>query len=105
MDRILADGQSRSGLSAESLSVIKHLREQIQSPQKTPASTGQPSELTPRETEIVGLLARGLTNKAIGSQLFISPGTVKAHTASIFRKLDAANRTEAVTRARELNLV
>ncbi|MBN1873614.1 MAG: hypothetical protein JXA33_05240 [Anaerolineae bacterium] len=60
--------------------------------------------LSERELEILHLIALGKTNKAIAQQLFIAPGTVKAHTASIYRKLDVANRTEAVARARQLGL-
>jgi LuxR family maltose regulon positive regulatory protein len=61
--------------------------------------------LTDRELEVLHLIALGSTNKAIAQQLFIAPGTVKAHTASIYRKLDVANRTEAAARARQLGLL
>jgi len=61
--------------------------------------------LSKREVEVLHLIALGRTNQAIAQQLVISPGTVKAHTASIYRKLDVANRTEAVARARQLGLL
>jgi LuxR family maltose regulon positive regulatory protein len=61
--------------------------------------------LTTRELEVLHLLAQGMTNKAIAGQLFVAPGTVKAHAASIYRKLEAANRTEAVARARQLGVL
>jgi LuxR family maltose regulon positive regulatory protein len=61
--------------------------------------------LSPRELEVLHLMALGRTNQAIARQLVVSPGTVKAHTASIYRKLDVANRTEAVSRARQLGLL
>jgi DNA-binding NarL/FixJ family response regulator len=61
--------------------------------------------LTERELEIIGLAAKGLTNKAIGAQLSISDRTVQNHLAHIFGKLDAASRTEAVMRAVTLNLI
>jgi LuxR family maltose regulon positive regulatory protein len=57
--------------------------------------------LSPREREVLDLIALGMTNQEIARQLVVSPGTVKAHTASIYRKLDVTNRTEAVARARE----
>lgn len=56
-------------------------------------------ELTPRELEVLTLVAQGYTNKAIGVQLGISDRTVQGHLAKIFGKLQAASRTEAVMRA------
>jgi DNA-binding NarL/FixJ family response regulator len=61
--------------------------------------------LTPRQLEVLGLLAEGLSNKQIGSHLNIAPGTIKAHIAAIFRELNASNRTQAVHRARELKIL
>jgi LuxR family maltose regulon positive regulatory protein len=61
--------------------------------------------LSERELEVLHLLALGRTNQVIARQLIIAQGTVKAHTANIFRKLDVANRTEAVARARQLGLL
>jgi LuxR family transcriptional regulator, maltose regulon positive regulatory protein len=61
--------------------------------------------LTPREMEVLHLIALGKTNPAIAQQLVVARGTIKAHTASIYRKLEAANRTEAVARARDLGLL
>ncbi|HEX5214782.1 MAG TPA: response regulator transcription factor [Vicinamibacterales bacterium] len=55
--------------------------------------------LTPREREVLELLAEGMSNKAIAARLLISDQTVKFHVASISGKLGAANRTEAVRRA------
>ncbi len=52
--------------------------------------------LTPREMEVLGLLADGLANKEIGARLGISAHTAKFHVESLLRKLDAANRAEAV---------
>jgi DNA-binding CsgD family transcriptional regulator len=51
--------------------------------------------LTPRETEVLNLIAQGLTNRAIAEALFISPATVKVHVLHIFEKLGARSRTEA----------
>ncbi len=61
--------------------------------------------LTPRESEILLLLAGGLTNPQIAKQLFIGAGTVKTHTLSIYRKLDVANRAQAIIRAQQLGLL
>ena len=51
--------------------------------------------LSPCELEVLQLISSGSTNLEIARMLIVSPGTVKAHTASIYRKLDVANRTEA----------
>ncbi len=53
--------------------------------------------LTPRETEVLRLIARGLGNKEVGDVLGTAPGTVKAHVQSILGKLGATDRTHAVT--------
>lgn len=62
-------------------------------------------ELTPRELEVLSLLAEGLTNKAIALHLEISEYTVKFHVNTIFRKLGAQSRTEAAVRAARLGLI
>jgi LuxR family maltose regulon positive regulatory protein len=61
--------------------------------------------LSQRELEVLHLIALGNTNPEIARQLIVSTGTIKAHTASIYRKLDVANRTEAVARARQLAIL
>lgn len=61
--------------------------------------------LTPRETEVLQLLAQGLPNKEIAQELTISVRTVKFHVSSLLGKLDAGNRTEAVAAARARGLV
>ena len=62
-------------------------------------------EMTPRELEVLHLLAEGLPNKAIAQRLSISEHTVKFHVNSILSKLGAQSRTEAVTRATRLGLI
>ena len=61
--------------------------------------------LSERELEVLTLLASGRTNTEIARDLFVAVGTVKSHVNNIYRKLGAANRAEAVTRAREMNLL
>jgi len=70
-----------------------------------PAPTPTTEPLTPRELEVLRLMARGLQNKEIANELVISERTVKFHVSSILQKLDAGNRTEAVTIALQQNLV
>lgn len=61
--------------------------------------------LTPRETQILQLVADGHTNQAIARQLFITEATVKSHLVQVFTKLEVDTRTSAVARARERGIV
>jgi DNA-binding NarL/FixJ family response regulator len=61
--------------------------------------------LTGREMEVLHLVAKGFTNKAIGVQLGISDRTVQGHLAHVFDKLQASSRTEAVMRAVSLGWI
>ena len=61
--------------------------------------------LTPRELEVLGLVADGKSNKEVATTLFITEGTVKSHLIAILRKLDAADRTQAVTLALKRGLL
>ncbi|MFI6937747.1 response regulator [Streptomyces sp. NPDC050418] len=67
---------------------------------RTPATT-----LTRRETEVLGLVAEGLSNQAIGRQLHLTEGTVKSHLARVYAKLDVDSRTAAVAAATEMGLI
>ncbi|CAI6060740.1 helix-turn-helix transcriptional regulator [Cohnella sp. JJ-181] len=60
--------------------------------------------LSPRELEVLELIARGLSNREIGERLFLALDTVKGHNRRIFEKLQVQRRTEAIARAGELNL-
>ena len=61
--------------------------------------------LSERELEVLRLVAAGLSNREIAATLYLSPGTVKTHVHHIYGKLGVGNRTQAVTRAKELELV
>jgi two-component system, NarL family, response regulator YdfI len=74
-------------------------------PAMTTSSELAASPLTPREIDVLNALAEGLGNKQIATRLGISEHTVKTHLAAIFEKLDASNRTEAVTAGARLGLI
>jgi len=61
--------------------------------------------ISKREHEVLGLIAAGHSNQEIADQLFISMPTVKTHVSNVLGKLDAGRRTEAVRRAKELQLI
>jgi two-component system, NarL family, response regulator DevR len=70
------------------------------------AGPGVPAQrITPREREILALLARGLSNAAIGRRLYISGTTVKFHVANLMHKLGATRRAEAVYAASKMGLI
>jgi DNA-binding CsgD family transcriptional regulator len=74
--------------------------------QKEPPENAQISvPLTPRELEILQLMAAGLSNREIAEKYVVALGTIAAHTHRIFAKLDVRNRTLAVTKARQMNLL
>src|SRR5688572_17035345 len=66
--------------------------------------TALPSDLTPRQLDVLRCLRRGEPNKLIARELGLTEGTVKIHIAAILRSLHARNRTEAVVRAREIGI-
>ena len=69
-----------------------------------PATPSAP-ELSPRELEVLRLVSQGLSNRAIGERLYVGEATVKTHLLHVFAKLEVADRTRAVTRAMELELL
>ena len=100
---------SKSARPAELFAAILacHAGQRVMSPtierRLAEQSAGQP--LTVRETEVLGLLRKGLTNPDIAELLGITRRTAKAHVAAILVKLEAADRTEAVTRGFERGLL
>ncbi len=61
--------------------------------------------MSEREREVLALLAAGRTNREVAAELYVAEGTVKAHVASIYRKLDAHNCAEMLNKARALGFL
>ena len=97
----LSDIHSGKTVVAPDLAPILAKAVQGKTQEKDKASDSPFSELTPRETEILALLAEGQSNKTIARNLGISDGTVKLHVKAILRKLEVHSRVEAAVMAVE----
>jgi len=96
--RAVAEGEAHFGPE------IAHRLMNFFSAPRPPAPGEAFSELTSREREILDLIAQGHTNAKIARHLFVSPKTVRNHISHIFTKLQIADRTQAILRAREAGL-
>ncbi len=85
-------------------SITRRLVERF-APRAAPAGGGDLSCLTPRELEVLGLVARGLSNAELAAALTLSEATVKTHVARILAKLRLRDRVQAVVLAYETGLV
>ncbi len=93
-----------SGQTVLAPSIAMQLARAIRSQEGAEVSSSVP-QLTPRETEILALVAKGCSNPEIATRLFIGESTVKTHLIHVFEKLEVGDRTRAVTRAMELGLL
>lgn len=82
--------------------LLKHVTGGGGVPTRLPERPAMVEKLTKREVEIAGKVAEGLTNADIAGEMFISPGTVKTHVASVQRKLGVRNRVGIAVRAWEM---
>jgi DNA-binding NarL/FixJ family response regulator len=89
------------GEAALDPSVQHHVVAALAGPEPAPAAAaaGLPDELTPREAEVLGLIAEGLTNSEIAERLVVSAATVKTHVNHIFAKAGVRDRAQAVVYA------
>ena len=89
--------------------ILSALNFALDNPQSFSSLLHNPSletiHLTPREIDLLHLIAKGASNAEISSTLFISTSTVKTHISSILRKLQCTNRTAAIVKARERGLL
>ena len=102
-------GQAAAGVPLGCLARLQRAFDPEHTPpdpgQGTAAVRGIVEPLTTRELEVLGMLAAGRSNQAIAGELVVTLDTVKKHVSHVLGKLGAANRTEAVARARELGLI
>ena len=90
---------------AKEVIVVKEIRVREEGPFVLNAEALREAGLTPREHEILGLIAGGLSNREIGEKLFVSENTVKTHSARVFDKLGVSRRVQAVREGRKLGLI
>lgn len=96
--RAVAEGEAYFGAD-----IARRLTDYFSAPR--PATPAEPfPELTAREREVLDLIAQGHNNAKIARLLFVSPKTVRNHISNIFTKLQIADRTQAILRAREAGL-
>jgi DNA-binding NarL/FixJ family response regulator len=84
--------------------IARRMTEYFSIPGENPGASSAFPNLTEREHEILSLMAGGYTNNAIASRLYLSPKTVRNYVSTIFTKLDVADRSQAIVRAREAGL-
>ena len=90
---------------AKEVVVVKEVRVRDGGPFVLDAAKLQELGLTPREHEILGLIAEGLSNREIGERLFVSENTVKTHSSRLFDKMGVNRRVQAVQKGKELGLI
>ncbi len=85
--------------------VVQEVRVPMEGPFAPNTARVEALGITPRELEILQLIASGLSNREIASRLFVSENTVKTHSSRLFDKLNARRRTQAVQIAKEQGLI
>jgi LuxR family maltose regulon positive regulatory protein len=103
MARLLQEARSRAVMPNYVTRLLAAIGADL--PSSAPMKAALPEPLSPREQEVLELIAAGLTNPEIAVKLVISPETVKKHTGNIYGKLSVHGRIEAVARARALDLL
>ena len=108
LGRLIAAQRSGQAAAAVPLGYLARLRSAFGAEPAAPHTAALPGlidPLTSRELEVLQMLAAGKSNQAIAGELVVTLDTVKKHVSHLLGKLGAANRTEAVSRARELSLI
>ena len=111
MAQLLAAAAARGIMPAYTAKLLEAFAAEERKGQAEPQPAGAAAEqllvepLSPREVEILQLVAEGLSDREIGERLFLALDTVKGHNRRIFEKLQVQRRTEAIAKARALNLL
>ena len=107
LGRLIAAQRARQAAASVPLGYLARLQRAFAAgpPAPDPGPSGIVDPLTSRELEVLTMLAAGRSNQAIARELVVTLDTVKKHVGHVLGKLGAANRTEAVARARELSLI
>ena len=107
LGRLIAAERARQAAAGVPLGYLTRLQRAFAAgpPAPDPGPSGIIEPLTSRELEVLRMVAAGRPNQAIARELVVTLDTVKKHVGHVLGKLGAANRTEAVTRARELSLI
>ena len=102
---LLRRAAPRSGYASKLLAILEAQKRAAGERLAQPQASSLVEPLTPREREILQLVASGATNQDISRDLFITVNTVKTHITHIFGKLRVTRRIQAASRARELGLI
>jgi DNA-binding NarL/FixJ family response regulator len=105
MQEVVATAIATAAGEALSAELASSILTEFQSPAPATAAPAEPSPLTPREEQILQLIADGYSTSEVAARLFISGKTVKNHLASIYDKLDARDRTQAVLSAVRIGII
>ena len=107
MARLLRRMLTRSPASEYARRILDALGERApeRAAAERPGAASLIEQLTEREVQVLRLIADGATNKEIADELVLTVNTVKRHISNIFGKLEVSNRTQAIARARQLNLL
>ena len=103
--RVIAGGESLLGPSVTRQLIEEFVRQVPAGAAGRPGAPASLAALTERETEVLVLVARGLSNHEIGQELFVTPATAKTHVSRLLMKLGARDRTQLVVMAYETGLV
>ncbi|WP_162234329.1 helix-turn-helix domain-containing protein, partial [Pseudomonas coronafaciens] len=99
------DGLQRVARGEEALNSAVSARLLRRMTERNTSGASVPEALTPRERQVLGLVAGGFSNREIGEKLGITTGTAKAHVEKVIGKLGASDRTQAAVRGVALGLV